>query len=266
MSTYWRGAYLDDRTAAMMEQTTRILGSAYNVRPTQGSYSGGVAASGGTHDGGGAIDLAGQDAGMDTAERNGIRDAMRQVGFAAWVRTPDQSDWPYHIHGIAVQPGGKDDRGCLSSGAHGQVIDYFEGRNGLASGAPDDGPRDWVGVTWETYEQGEEFMSISADELISMLRSEGISGSADPNVNGSNAVVSKLQNVWEQEFSANRSEGISGSADPNVNGNQRIVDAINALGTQRTSASHLSALAFSVVANLLTLIVLIAVVTGRVTG
>jgi hypothetical protein len=152
--TYWRGVTLDARFAAMMEEVARLCPGDI-VRPTQGSYSGGsVSASGGTHDGCGAVDLAGQDPGMDTAMRNRIRDASRMVGGAGWVRTPAQSDWPYHIHIIAVQPGGKGDRGCLSSGAHGQVIDYYEGRNGLASGAADDGPRTWVGVTWETYGGG----------------------------------------------------------------------------------------------------------------
>jgi hypothetical protein len=190
-----------------------------------------VSASAGTHDGCGAIDLAGQDAGMTQAHREQICSAGRQVGFAMWVRTPDQSDWPYHVHGEAVQPGGKWDQGCLSSGAHGQVVDYFEGRNGLASGAADDGPRQWVGVTWETY-AGEDVLDMTPDEFISIIRSEGISGSADPNVNGNKALEAKLQNIWEQEFSAWRSEGISGGADPGVNGAQQIVKAIEALGVK----------------------------------
>jgi hypothetical protein len=248
----------------MMQGLVELLEPAVaaKVRPTQGSYSGGVAASGGTHDGGGAIDLAGQDAGMAQDDRVAIRDAGRQVGCAMWIRDPSQSDWPWHLHGIAVQPGGKGDRGCLSSGAHGQVVDYFEGRNGLASGAPDDGPRDWVGVTWETYEQGIEDDMPTIDEFVSAWRSEGMSGSADPNVNGALGTTQAVKDqlgMW-------RSEGMSGSADPNVNGSVAIVNAINALGAQRSSASHLAALAFSVLANLLTLLVLIAVVTGRVTG
>ena len=268
MSTYWRGAYLDNRSADMMQGLVNLLDSATaaKVRPTQGSYSGGVAASGGTHDGGGAIDLAGQDSGMTQTDREAIRDAGRQVGWAMWIRDPSQSDWPWHIHGIAVQPGGKGDRGCLSSGAHGQVEDYYEGRNGLASGAADDGPRQWVGVTWETYDQSQEDDMPGMDEFVSAWRSEGISGSADPAVNGTNAIVQEIRNQWEKEFSAMRSEGLSGSADPNVNGSQRIVDAINALGSQRSSSSHLAALAFSVVANLLTLLVLIGVVTNRIGG
>ena len=151
VSVVWRGVTLDERTAAMMDEVAALSGDV-NVRPTQGSYSGGgVQASAGTHDGCGAIDIAGQDAGMTQADREVIANAGRQVGFAMWIRNPDQSDWPWHIHGIAVQPGGQWDCGGLSSGGHGQVIDYYEGRNGLASGAPDDGPRDWVGVTWETY-------------------------------------------------------------------------------------------------------------------
>lgn len=149
--TTWRGVTLDVRTAAMMDEVAALAGSVY-VRPTQGSASGGVAASAGTHDGGGAIDIAGQDAGMTQADRDVIESAGRQVGFAMWIRTPDQSDWPWHLHGIAVQPGGRGDQGVLSAGAHGQVKDYYDGRNGLASGAADDGPRHWVGVTWETYQ------------------------------------------------------------------------------------------------------------------
>lgn len=171
MSRYWRGVYLDDRMADQMEEVARLSGDVY-VRPTQGSYAGGgVAASAGTHDGGGAIDLAGQDAGMTQADREVIRDAGRQVGIAMWIRSPSQSDWPWHLHGISVQPGGKWDQGCVSSGAHGQVVDYYEGRNGLASGAADDGPRTWVGVTWETYqssapEREEDDMTPEQDQRL----------------------------------------------------------------------------------------------------
>jgi len=148
----WAGAVVDDRLAAQMDQVAVLVPPGTILRPTQGSWSGGVSASGGTHDGGGAIDLAGQDPGMDDGMRAAIRDAMRQVGIAAWVRDPSQSDWPWHVHGISVQPGGQGDQGCLSAAAWDQVGDYYAGRNGLASGAPDDGPRQWVGVTWETYQ------------------------------------------------------------------------------------------------------------------
>lgn len=150
MSTYWRGVLLDERTAAMMQEVDGLTPET-PLDATQGSYSGGVDASAGTHSGCGAIDLAA--AALNQWQRDNLVQAMRQVGFAAWLRTPAQSDWPYHVHAIAVQPGGKHDRGCLAGAAHDQVIDYYEGRNGLASNAPDDGPRQYVGTTWETYQE-----------------------------------------------------------------------------------------------------------------
>ena len=165
VSVNWRGVTLCERAAAMMDEVARLSGDVY-VRPTQGSYSGGgVQASAGTHDGCCAIDIAGQDEGMTQADREVICNAGRQVGFAMWIRTPDQSDWPFHIHGIGVQPGGQWDTGGLSDGGHGQVIDYYEGRNGLASGAPDDGPRDWVGATWETYKPEDDMTPEQANQL-----------------------------------------------------------------------------------------------------
>jgi hypothetical protein len=141
-------------------------------------------------------------------------------------------------------------------------VDYYEGRNGLASGAADDGPRDWVGVTWETCEQGVEDDMPTIDEFVNAWRSEGISGAGDANHNGNATVVQALHEQVDQY----RGEGMSGSGDPGKNGTQAIVDAIHALTTTRqASSTQLAALSFSVLANLLTLVVLIAVVTGRVT-
>lgn len=146
----WGGVPLDDRSAAMMDEVARLLGGSVPLVATQGSWNTSVSASGGTHSGGGAIDITGEN--MTTGQRDSLIAAMRQVGWAAWMRTPYQSDWMWHCHGISVQPGGKHDQGCLSAAAHSQVVDYYEGRNGLASGAPDDGPRQWVGTTWESYQ------------------------------------------------------------------------------------------------------------------
>jgi len=128
----------------MMDEVARLV--PFYVDPSQGSWSG-AAASAGTHSGCGAIDLTN----LSAAQFDELVVAMRRVGFAAWHRTPEQSDWVRHCHGIAVQPGGKWDPGCLHYSAHDQVVDYHEGRNGLASNAPDDGPRQFVGVTWEAY-------------------------------------------------------------------------------------------------------------------
>lgn len=145
MATNWRGVMVDARTAAMMDEVDRLCGST-SVQPSQGSYSGSVGASAGTHSGGGAIDI--KAANLSSSERTQVETAMRQVGFAAWVRSPDQGDWGWHIHGIAV--------GCpdLSGPARDQVDDYNAGRNGLANNGPDTGTRAYVGVTWETYSGG----------------------------------------------------------------------------------------------------------------
>jgi len=144
----WRGVSLDDRTAAMMDEVVRLC-PGINIDPSQGSWSG-AAASAGTHSGCGAIDVTN----LSASECDTVVYSMRRVGGAAWHRTPEQSDWPRHVHMISVQPGGKGDRGCLHASAHDQVIDYYENRNGLASNAPDDATRDFVGVTWESYLAG----------------------------------------------------------------------------------------------------------------
>jgi hypothetical protein len=123
------------RTSAMMDEAQALYGA--TITATQGSPSTGVSASAGTHNGQGVIDVVG-------ADLDAIVIAMRQVGFAAWHRTTAQGFTP-HVHGVAVgEPG-------LSDPAGQQVSSYFAGYNGLAANGPDDGPRTWVGVTWETY-------------------------------------------------------------------------------------------------------------------
>lgn len=144
----YRGVRLNQRTIDMIEAAEKILG--FKLRLTQGSYNaGGVAGSAGTHDGGGAVDIALKDAVTGAlfpeVRRERIRAATRQVGFASWIRDPSQSNWPWHTHAIAV---GDPD---LSADARAQVTAYKNNRNGLASGGRDDGPRTWVGTTWEQY-------------------------------------------------------------------------------------------------------------------
>lgn len=123
----FHGRTVDKYTRAALLAVEADLG--YELTITQGSYNaGGVGASKGTHDGGGAVDLAPFD------RDNKVR-RLRQRGFAAWYRSPAQGPWPAHIH--AVQFGNEK----LSSGAAHQISEYLAGRNGLASRAPDDGPR-----------------------------------------------------------------------------------------------------------------------------
>ena len=122
------GKVVNQRTADMLRRAEDRLG--YSLYVVQGSYNaGGVAASAGTHDGGGAIDVS------PTSNPNEVVRALREVGFAAWHRLPSQGPWNEHIHAIAIGDAE------LSSGARTQVSEYYAGQNGLANHAPDDGPR-----------------------------------------------------------------------------------------------------------------------------
>lgn len=91
----------------------------------QGSYNkGGVGASAGTHDGGGAVDLT-------PAEWQGKVHALRAVGFAAWHRPAIPGLWGEHVHAVLI---GNDK---LSPAARDQVQAYRDHRDGLADNAPD---------------------------------------------------------------------------------------------------------------------------------
>jgi hypothetical protein len=122
----FRGKTVNRRTAAMLSVMEQRLG--YELTLVQGSYNaGGVAASAGTHDGGGAVDLAPFD------WRNKCH-VGREVGFDIWHRLPSQGPWSEHNHGIAAG-----DREA-SSGAKVQETEYNEGLDGLADHAHDPFP------------------------------------------------------------------------------------------------------------------------------
>lgn len=141
--TWWRGGNFDQRSIDMLTEMERITGLPIIV--TQGSYSGSVDASAGTHAGGGSVDLD-----VDGRTRDEIWRMLhggRTLGWALWERTPAQG-FARHLHGIAL--------GCpdLSPAAQDQVTQYLNGTNGLYWRQPDDGPRDFPGgpgVTWEDY-------------------------------------------------------------------------------------------------------------------
>jgi len=131
------GEKLNYRTEWMLKHAQTLYGGTIDFAGqaiTQGSYNpGGVAASFGTHDGGGAVDLAVKDLRTGTVLRselpNAIR-ALRIAGFAAWVREPDElyKGSPIHIHAIAIGDAE------LSPAAKDQLtgeFGYFLGFNGL---------------------------------------------------------------------------------------------------------------------------------------
>lgn len=127
---------LNERTLAMFANARAWLQTHGGCPParassafvTQGSYNrGGVAASAGTHDGGGVVDM--RVTGLTASQRGALLRALRQAGFAAWVRQPPTFSW--HIHAVAI---GDPD---LSRSAKNQVTAYFRGRDGLAGNRPD---------------------------------------------------------------------------------------------------------------------------------
>ena len=138
--TTHQGYPVNTRTLAMLRAAQARCGLTFAVE--QGSYSPAVdPTSAGTHDGGGAVDLDAER--LTAARRRAGVTALRAVGFAAWLRTPNQGNWPLHIHAIAISDTD------LSRPAQRQVGAYYEGRNGLANDLPDDGPQ----VSKVTYEE-----------------------------------------------------------------------------------------------------------------
>lgn len=136
------GFRMDARTRDMIVEARRICKAPLVI--TQGGFNkGGVTASAGTHDGGGALDIRARDLSDDERDEAVLR--LRQVGFFASLRLASEGPWPVHIHCIAV--------GCdsLSYGAARQVADYKIGKNGLANHKADKGNRLYAGNTWESY-------------------------------------------------------------------------------------------------------------------
>ena len=139
------GVVLNRRTNRMKKAAGSRIRQHFSCTITvvQGSYNaGGVGASAGTHDGGGALDVS-VNRGCGLHHRATVR-ALREVGFAAWYRPTIPGVWTHHIHAIAVSDPD------LASGAQDQVVDYYHGRDGLAGHGPDNGPKVRK-VTWEQY-------------------------------------------------------------------------------------------------------------------
>ncbi len=128
------GETVNRRTDEMLKRATQIMQKrfgheGFDFGIVQGSYSGSVAASGGTHDGGGALDVHTASYPQRTVDH--MVKALRTAGFAAWSRGRGHDSFDPHIHAIAI--GDRE----LSSSARAQVQDYFAGRSGLVGGAPD---------------------------------------------------------------------------------------------------------------------------------
>ena len=148
----WRGrTNVDALTIAALEKAEQIAGHRFTI--TQGSYQSTVAASAGTHDKGGAVDLEWTGKVSDVL-------ALRKAGFAAWHRNPTQGPWGHHIHAVVV------DHPLLAPSAARQVTAYRNGRNGLSNNGPDDGPRiNPIPVyVWE-----DDDMATAKDEILAAI-------------------------------------------------------------------------------------------------
>lgn len=128
----FEGKRLDDTTRDRLLHARKVSGLALVV--TQGGYNaGGVAASAGTHDGGGVLDI--RTRGLTDEQKKRAVLELRRAGFVAWLRTRAQGFDVEHIHAVELAST------TLSAAAQRQVDAWRKGRNGLASGRPDDGPK-----------------------------------------------------------------------------------------------------------------------------
>lgn len=125
-SVEFRGFKFDLRTVDMILWAEKKAGFKFKI--AQGSYSTSVAASAGTHDGGGAADFSVRL--MTAKKREKMLNALKDAGFAAWYRTKADGFDP-HVHAVAI--------GCpdLAPIAKRQVTDYDKCLNGLSGHAAD---------------------------------------------------------------------------------------------------------------------------------
>lgn len=124
----FHGKDTDYRTAVMARRVERALGVTFYCY--QGSYNATVDASGGTHDKGGVLDLN-VPGGKDP---NAVTRQLRNSGFAAWYRTPDQGFTP-HIHAVDIG------NARLALNAKFQVNNYNSGGSGLWPLVADNDPQ-----------------------------------------------------------------------------------------------------------------------------
>lgn len=110
------------RTAAHLAWTdTRLREKSKRLRILQPCYHTGVAASAGTHDGDGCVDV--EVVGMSWEDGQA---ELRRLGWAAWFRPYTPGVWPSHIHMVSI--------GCpgpVGIYVPGQVDDYYRHALGL---------------------------------------------------------------------------------------------------------------------------------------
>lgn len=127
----YHGATMNVRTRQMLqraEKYAKAMGAPGSFSISQGSYHHGVAASAGTHDGGGALDIRISAYSKATADK--MVKALRMAGFAAWRRGEGDGFAP-HIHAMAI--GDRQETAIAKA----QVREYFRGGDGLVGNRKD---------------------------------------------------------------------------------------------------------------------------------
>jgi hypothetical protein len=218
----FEGFTMDARTRDMVI-ALRVVCEA-SVVITQGCYNNGaVAASAGTHDGGGAVDI--RMIGLTGTQQKEVEAKSRKIGFASWIRQPIPNVWPLHCHMIAI--------GCpdLSRGAEHQVGDYKAGRNGLANNGPDTGTRAWVAWTWEKY--AKTYPELLTEDIVQQADIDKIVAAVTV------AVVTKITPVI-QSYSAfnakNLTQQLAGALDSIETLDEKYANAVNAFIQQLDTA------------------------------
>ena len=103
------------------------------IRLAQGSFNRGVGASAGTHDGDAVVDVRTTGVGLTAGETTSLNRALRDAGFASWIRD-GRDGMPPHIHACLIADPE------MASGAKAQCAAFDRGLNGLANGAKDRNP------------------------------------------------------------------------------------------------------------------------------
>jgi hypothetical protein len=130
------GHTINARTLWMLRRAAALYhGRGSPLSVVQGSYTDALAASFGTHAGGGAVDISVRvtltsSAILSETEQLDLVQALREAGFAAWLRLPTDLNPPVtlHIHAIAIGDAE------LSEAARRQIDGpegYFRGGDGI---------------------------------------------------------------------------------------------------------------------------------------
>lgn len=124
--TTWRGVRISDRTRKALIWAERMSG--VTIALSQGSWSTSVSASGSTHAGSGVVDV--KCASLSAAKKKRLLRALKDAGFAAWLRGPADG-MPVHIHACLLSDP------ALSPAAKWQCSEYDRGKSGLTSAKAD---------------------------------------------------------------------------------------------------------------------------------